>query len=601
MTIDFTNLNWNTATVLDGRYIYYLAMMVHERSTQLGFVFSNFKFNINEYSPTGIFRYNQLHQIYIATLELGQSFYFNSNNLTQNSFKNHKLRRFLNYTLSQLSDIADFDFFDNPLIPNQRLDFYNKFLKPLYLLLKEYKKICFNKFYEFSTISGYYASDTTFPNATDLSGNIITNEINHIEQKLDGPNLISHYSFQNLKDREERDNFHGNIYGVVGGLVAAKYEKNFWYGYKTTHWEEEPTPPIPPETGWSFNSANASFSDDSRYQPPMLTDTQYVRNISWNGVNALGGTVYWSLNNAHAEGYVGAVDENDNVIWERESYYDVDKEDMSESEWNNWMGGTPQATIAANGQVTITFHRKTVTSSYVGDPVDGTTFTVVNADSKQYEDQTSESWSASVTLIYHDPEPGPGPTPSQSGWVIDGNEFDYAQEYEGFIWQDLRIKNQMQIVAPLPLKLNGQYTIYLIAAPEYSEQYNLDDGGKYAFITVPSGDYFISSSGTISNSMQTFDIELNEKYFCDGNIFENYPVSTLWQEAKSVDYYPYSYDENYWTIIGDTPATNHEHDLTPGKELKHYVDCPGQKQVTIVACWYRPILVIDYSSTFQYN
>jgi hypothetical protein len=43
-----------------------------------------------------------------------------------------------------MCEIADFDFFSNPFIPGQPLNYYTKFLKPLHDVLASYKKIWTN-------------------------------------------------------------------------------------------------------------------------------------------------------------------------------------------------------------------------------------------------------------------------------------------------------------------------------------------------------------------------------------------------------------------------------------------------------------------------
>ena len=50
------------------------------------------------------------------------------------------------YSLQDMCDIANFDFFSNPFIPGQPLDYYSKFLKPLHDVLASYKKFWTNAF-----------------------------------------------------------------------------------------------------------------------------------------------------------------------------------------------------------------------------------------------------------------------------------------------------------------------------------------------------------------------------------------------------------------------------------------------------------------------
>jgi len=231
MKIDFENLDWDEATVLDGRYIYYLALMLDERASAMGLNPSrgyqnNFnKFNINEFTPTGFFRFQELYDIYTVTLNLAQSTFINEDRLNADLFVNHKLRKYIFFTMKDLCEITDFDFYSNPLIPNQRLNYYDKFLKPLYLIIKKFKKYYFNKFFELPT-STYMGEDLTFPHATDLSGNTLEHIVNNLQQDLAGSDLLDFYSFQNLKDREViNPQYHAHINGGVGGVVVRKMAK----------------------------------------------------------------------------------------------------------------------------------------------------------------------------------------------------------------------------------------------------------------------------------------------------------------------------------------------------------------------------------------
>ena len=228
MKLNISNLDWNNATVLEFKYIYALALMVQERTNDIGIntlyllqETSNYnllRFSIDEYEPCGFFRYKQLYDIYMITIYLGRVVYFNPDTLNNSNFKNGKRIGHFGYSVEDLSEIAHFDFYKNPLVPNQRLTYYDRFLKPLYLVLKEYKKIWINQFFAKDGIS-LYVSENLEENARTIK--------HGIEQPLVGQDYLDFFSLSHAKNNE--DEITCNNYtakhdlAVVGGIMKSSY------------------------------------------------------------------------------------------------------------------------------------------------------------------------------------------------------------------------------------------------------------------------------------------------------------------------------------------------------------------------------------------
>lgn len=240
MKLKIENLNWDTANVFEFKYIYYLALMVYERSFKVGIL----TWNMSEYEPGGFFRFSQLHNIYRMVIQLGKYYYFNPNNLDDKYFKNGKNVKYFGYTVKELSEIANFDFYHNPLVPGQRLDYYNKFLKPLYLCLKEFKKIWVNAFFGSDETIMYFGENKSRSNGLSVTP---TKEVNHIIQPLTGQDFLDYYTFENAKTHEvqlccnnSREGYRTSLQGhstFLGGVMQAHYRYFYSFGYYKTKLE----------------------------------------------------------------------------------------------------------------------------------------------------------------------------------------------------------------------------------------------------------------------------------------------------------------------------------------------------------------------------
>lgn len=162
LDLDTSNLDWSKATVRDYRYIHHLMLMIHERWTKLGMAPSGIVqnlsngpitttwndasgiFKMNRYSPGGILSWDQLAAIYHAMIYLGLYVYFNPDNFKEEYYKNGDLRKLPVFDLKDMCTIAEFDFFANPFIPGQPIDYYSKFLLPIKKVLSAYRLISSN-------------------------------------------------------------------------------------------------------------------------------------------------------------------------------------------------------------------------------------------------------------------------------------------------------------------------------------------------------------------------------------------------------------------------------------------------------------------------
>lgn len=90
---DQKNLDWNNATCLDYRYIWYLARMIDERYLGIGIIPGNVSltnsnvieymaqhnitnWNISRFTPFGILTWDHMQMLYSATMFLGLFVYY---------------------------------------------------------------------------------------------------------------------------------------------------------------------------------------------------------------------------------------------------------------------------------------------------------------------------------------------------------------------------------------------------------------------------------------------------------------------------------------------------------------------------------------------
>lgn len=230
--LDTSNLNWNKATINDYRYIHHLMMMAYERWTKLGAFtngsnYSNFlPFKLNRYSPFGILTWDQLSSIYHAMTYLGTYVYLNEKNLNEKYWKNGDNRKWIFYSLQDMCDIAEFDFFAHPFIPGQPLEYYSQFLLPIKKVLASYKKIATSRFITKYT-SAISFSESGKHGAFPIPTYTYTDEYGVSRSPtIDGYELINYLAdkdnwlkyakryYNQLKNEEAFTNFDGEKVGV---------------------------------------------------------------------------------------------------------------------------------------------------------------------------------------------------------------------------------------------------------------------------------------------------------------------------------------------------------------------------------------------------
>lgn len=273
LDLDTSNLDWSKATVRDYRYIHHLMLMIHERWTKLGMAPSGFPtsatnrivsnaynvvsgiFKMNRYSPGGILSWDQLAAIYHSMIYLGLYVYFNPDNFKEDYYKNGDLRRLPIFDLKDMCRIAEFDFFANPFIPGQPIDYYSQFLLPIKKVLSAYKLISTNvyllKRYDYSIGVGPKAGT-----GSTVDGDVTLLEppykiIDDRRRKYEGRDLIEFLAngqnhintlkeyYQCFKDEVKyterypnRSNPHGDTsiaeyYGTIGPALGYSYKVSY--------------------------------------------------------------------------------------------------------------------------------------------------------------------------------------------------------------------------------------------------------------------------------------------------------------------------------------------------------------------------------------
>lgn len=154
-------LDWSNPTVLDFRYIYYLMKMCQERCVLCG-RFST-KLKTTNFYPFGLFNIQQLQYLYAETFYMAYYYFFNPENFKEEFWNNGHPTRLPCYTLKDMCEIADFDFFANPLIPGQPLPYYDKFLLPLKKVLGALKILLVDSGIDIKNTYRYLITDAQMP------------------------------------------------------------------------------------------------------------------------------------------------------------------------------------------------------------------------------------------------------------------------------------------------------------------------------------------------------------------------------------------------------------------------------------------------------
>ena len=129
------------------------------------------------------------------------------------------------YSLVDMCQIADFDFFSNPFIPGQPLDYYTKFLKPLHDVLAAYKKVWTNALKAGEENPVKYLDELDLPTKT----------IDGYERRYDGPDRIQYLgNLENWKKQlQTTKDTTGSDYATLGYQVNFQFQNGYWDKYGT--------------------------------------------------------------------------------------------------------------------------------------------------------------------------------------------------------------------------------------------------------------------------------------------------------------------------------------------------------------------------------
>ena len=130
------------------------------------------------------------------------------------------------FSLQDMCEIADFDFFKHPFIPGQPLDYYEIFLKPLHDVLASYKKIWTNVLKALNNKKVLQLRSITLPQydgPADYSG------------RIQGPDAVKFQgNIQNwLKQMKESNKTYETSQATsLGYQVAFQYQTGYWTPYR---------------------------------------------------------------------------------------------------------------------------------------------------------------------------------------------------------------------------------------------------------------------------------------------------------------------------------------------------------------------------------
>lgn len=213
---------------------------------------------LGNFSPFGPVAFETLLQIYHATLYLGNYAYLNEDIFNEDLFERGLIKRPITFTLKDMGEIGEFDFFRKPFVPGQPLEYYTQFLLPLKKVLSKFKKVVTNKFFIPETnygVSQRYVKVTPYsikydkfydtngtPHDVDGSKKLA----NERDLTKDGKweNACKSYYDNSLAGYNEPTLYYTNDYSNVLALQAqARYVEG--YDHKDEYY-----------SGWHFNEMN---------------------------------------------------------------------------------------------------------------------------------------------------------------------------------------------------------------------------------------------------------------------------------------------------------------------------------------------------------
>lgn len=234
LNLKLTDSDWNNINYLDPKYIWHLLNMVHERYFQLGLNPSEtyhvvqIRPRLSLFSFFGPISFNEINEIYQAMIYLGNYWYLNEDKFNAEMFTNGITKRPITFTLQDMCDIADFDFFNNPMTPGQPASYYAKFLLPMKKVLTKFKKTITNTAYG-ATLQQLYpirATDSCF----NLNNIFAKERLTYLSNLNNWTRICKSFYDNSLKESYLPTRV-GNYYSENLGIQACAYYIEDVYSY----------------------------------------------------------------------------------------------------------------------------------------------------------------------------------------------------------------------------------------------------------------------------------------------------------------------------------------------------------------------------------
>lgn len=233
LNLQLTETDWENINYLDPKYIWHLLNMVKERYFQLGLVIRETSYEVqirprlSLFSFFGPISFNEINEIYQAMIYLGNYWYLNEDKFTAETFINGITARPLTFTLKDMCEIADFDFFANPMTPGQPASYYAKFLLPMKKVLTEFKKTITNTAYG-ATEQNYYSYNELMPirvqdRCFNLSNKVGKEYLKYLRNLNNWTRICKSYYDHSLQETSYLPEKVSYYYGENLGIQACAY------------------------------------------------------------------------------------------------------------------------------------------------------------------------------------------------------------------------------------------------------------------------------------------------------------------------------------------------------------------------------------------
>lgn len=218
---------------------------------------------LGNFSPFGPVAFETLLQIYHATLYLGNYVYLNEDIFNEDLFENGLIKRPITFTLKDMCEIAEFDFFRKPFVPGQPLEYYTQFLLPLKKVLTKFKKVVTNKFFVSETnyseylryikATLYSIKYDTFVDDSGYTVEVVGEDRLENERDLTKwKNACNSFYDNSLAGYKVPTATYTNESNVLALQAQAEYVENYRQYYDST----DDTTKYEYYSGWRFNEMN---------------------------------------------------------------------------------------------------------------------------------------------------------------------------------------------------------------------------------------------------------------------------------------------------------------------------------------------------------